>query len=58
MTFADPACAVITGYRMNYAMRTYLRVHLPLATTLASQLIAVLAVFTVLTQIAGFGRSV
>jgi hypothetical protein len=53
-----PVCAVVTTYRLTIAFRQYLRVHLPFATVLASQLIALLVVFLLLVQIADFGRRV
>ena len=51
-------CAVLTTYRLTIAFRHYLRVHLPFATVLASQVIAVLIVFIVLVQIADFSRRI
>jgi hypothetical protein len=50
--------AAITAYRLTIAFRQYLRVHLPVATVLASQLIAFLIVFIVLVQIADFSRRI
>jgi hypothetical protein len=51
-------CALITTYRLTIAFRQYLRVHLPFATVLASQIIALLIVFLLLVQIADFSRRV
>ncbi len=51
-------CSAITTYRLTIAFRKYLRVHLPFATVLASQIIAVLAVFVLLVQIADFSRRI
>jgi hypothetical protein len=51
-------CAAFTTYRLTIAFRQYLRVHLPLATVLASQLISLLVVFLLLVQIADFSRRI
>jgi hypothetical protein len=51
-------CAVITFYRLTMAFKFYLRVHLPMATVLSSQLIAFLITFIALIQIADFTRRI
>jgi hypothetical protein len=51
-------CAVITSYRLSIAFQRYVRVHLPLATVLASQAIAFMVVFVLLIQIADFFRRI
>jgi hypothetical protein len=51
-------CAAVTTYRLTIAFRQYLRVHLPFATVLASQLISLLVVFLLLVQIADFSRRI
>jgi hypothetical protein len=55
---AAAVCATITTYRLSIAFRLYLRVHLPLATVVASQLIAFLLTFLVLIQIVDFSRRI
>lgn len=57
MAFAT-ICAVITTYRLTIAIREYIRAHMPLATVLASQLIALLITFVLLVPIADFSRSI
>jgi hypothetical protein len=56
MAFAA-ICAVITSYRLTIAFREYIRAHMPFATVLASQLIALLITFVLVVQIADFSRS-
>jgi hypothetical protein len=51
-------CAVVTTYRLTIAFRRYLRVHLPFATVLASEMIALLIAIILLTQIADFSRRI
>jgi hypothetical protein len=51
-------CMGFTSYRLTIAFRQYLRLHLPLATVLASQLISLLVVFLLLVQIADFSRRI
>jgi hypothetical protein len=51
-------CTMVTTYRLTIAFRQYLRVHLPFATVIASQIIALLIVFLLLVQIADFSRRV
>ena len=49
-------CSIITSYRLTIAFEKYLRVHLSLATVLASQVVVLLAVLLVLVQFADFSR--
>ncbi len=51
-------CALITTYRLAIAFDKYFRVHRPLETVLASQLISFLIVFVCLVPIADFSRQV
>jgi hypothetical protein len=51
-------CAAVTTYRLTIAFGKYLRVHLPLATVLASQIISMLVVFTALIPMVDFSRQI
>jgi hypothetical protein len=49
---------IVTTYRLTIAFKRYLRVHLPLATVFASQLVTFLVVWIALVWIADFSRQV
>jgi len=52
------AFSLVTTYRLTIAFQRYLRVHLPLATVLVSQMISFLIVFVALVPIADFSRRI
>jgi hypothetical protein len=49
-------CSIVTTYRLTIAFNKYLRVHRPLETVLASQIISFLIVFALLVPMADFSR--